>query len=115
LSLDGQREPVAPAGHGGDGLAPHQAAQTGHLNLQVVVLDDTAWPHMGEGFILAHHIARPGGQQAQQGESTPTDVHGDAGLRQALLMRAPFEICEAQHGIEGVHRARALRPGRCKG
>ncbi len=63
-----EREAVTVAGYGGDGVLPQQFAQRGHLDLQVVLLDDQSGPDQVEQLVLGDQTIAPLDQRQQEVE-----------------------------------------------
>ena len=64
---------ITPARHREDGIRAQELAQVHHVNLQVVFLDDQAWPHDVEQFLLRDHAVAPLNERMEQVESATAE------------------------------------------
>ena len=93
-----QREPVAAPRHGDHRCCAKQLAQCRDVLSKVVLIDDQAWPHEFEQFVVAHHTVVLLDQHLQQVERTRANVHWLAVGQQLALQRSKLESSKANLG-----------------
>ncbi len=105
LVVQRQREAVAPARHGRDGLGPEQLAQRPHVNLEVVLLDDHVGPDTIDQFALGQRAVAMLDQRQQHVEGAGTELGRHAVDQQLALHgleRVAPEPVVARGGVQGV-------------
>ncbi len=106
-----QREAIAAAGNGGDRVRPQDLAQRGHLDLEVVLLDDDRRPHPFDQLALGHQLPGPLDQRHQHVERARAQARRFAVDQQALLRGLQQEAAEAVVGGGRIRGHAGARSG----